>query len=140
MALAKISTHAPLAGRDWRESKLKERTNNIFQPTRPLRGATEKDTRPCDDMSISTHAPLAGRDTDQLGVLPEVETFQPTRPLRGATTITGQLVCLVVVFQPTRPLRGATSSTCDRRSSCKFQPTRPLRGATRREFWTQEVE
>ncbi len=91
-------------------------------------------------MSISTHAPLAGRDTDQLGVLPEVETFQPTRPLRGATTITGQLVCLVVVFQPTRPLRGATSSTCDRRSSCKFQPTRPLRGATRREFWTQEVE
>ena len=33
-----------------------------FQPTRPLRGATDKLDRMAQSLGISTHAPLAGRD------------------------------------------------------------------------------
>ncbi len=56
-----ISTHAPLAGRD-RYRVDEQSPSPIFQPTRPLRGAT-----PLRMMTISP------------------KEFQPTRPLRGAT-------------------------------------------------------
>ena len=56
-----ISTHAPLAGRDL---GLTAATvgQTVFQPTRPLRGATHV-----------------------LQLIRELKPFQPTRPLRGAT-------------------------------------------------------
>ena len=57
----RISTHAPLAGRDDR-GRGRVKFFIIFQPTRPLRGAT---------------ASALGRAI--------VPAFQPTRPLRGAT-------------------------------------------------------
>ena len=57
-----ISTHAPLAGRDVM-GRTTAGTLLLFQPTRPLRGATG-----C--------CPTSGRSL----------VFQPTRPLRGATT------------------------------------------------------
>ena len=79
-----ISTHAPLAGRD-AGGKTASCGELIFQPTRPLRGATRKKVlfsasvtnfnprAPCGArrsgrgctgavLPISTHAPLAGRD------------------------------------------------------------------------------
>ena len=56
-----ISTHAPLAGRD-RMFLSQTFHKKLFQPTRPLRGATF----------------ITGRPSDRL-------KFQPTRPLRGAT-------------------------------------------------------
>ena len=83
-ANAIISTHAPLAGRDEKDADaIKQQL--IFQPTRPLRGATDLERAghmmgryfnpraPCgarpgswqvykDCDMISTHAPLAGRD------------------------------------------------------------------------------
>ena len=147
-----ISTHAPLAGRDCSPC-LSLFPSMIFQPTRPLRGATY------------TLAIGSSRST----------IFQPTRPLRGATQI-GFTYSAARIFQPTRPLRGATIGTgptifptwdfnprapCGARrrirffvvclaqisthaplagrdfrqrdvlpSSNRFQPTRPLRGAT----------
>ena len=56
-----ISTHAPLAGRD--DMPLRVSAGRLlFQPTRPLRGATDADLRVTDKAAISTHAPLAGRD------------------------------------------------------------------------------
>ena len=55
-----------------------------FQPTRPLRGATE----------------IAHKLTDTI-------KFQPTRPLRGATPCFHRGIAQSK-FQPTRPLRGAT--------------------------------
>ena len=55
-----------------------------FQPTRPLRGAT-------DDLQAPT----------------SLFRFQPTRPLRGATSLVYRLQ-VARMFQPTRPLRGAT--------------------------------
>ena len=101
-----ISTHAPLAGRDWRACRRPHARADfnprapcgarpgvdgqlyiqlVFQPTRPLRGATTQNTprksfcwrfqptrplrgatrRCCREVTavvISTHAPLAGRD------------------------------------------------------------------------------
>ena len=100
-----------------------------FQPTRPLRGATE----------------IAHKLTDTI-------KFQPTRPLRGATrpASSGSACrsnfnprapcgarpwwCAASrrwnVFQPTRPLRGATEIQQIPPNLTIFQPTRPLRGAT----------
>ena len=124
-----------------------------FQPTRPLRGATD-----ANGGFIAIHL-----------------IFQPTRPLRGAT-IWRDTKCCAKKFQPTRPLRGATnnrqmiftlhlisthaplagrdcnilrgflrSRNFNPRAPCgarlgatgnpaaedtEFQPTRPLRGAT----------
>ena len=56
-----ISTHAPLAGRDWRGGAMVAR-HALFQPTRPLRGATATSATTFIFVIISTHAPLAGRD------------------------------------------------------------------------------
>ena len=58
---SKISTHAPLAGRDM-AAGLNPVLSAIFQLTRPLRGATPPPAEPAQDITISTHAPLAGRD------------------------------------------------------------------------------
>ena len=56
-----ISTHAPLAGRD--ASVIVDRKPSVlFQPTRPLRGATRVQRIITAQTKISTHAPLAGRD------------------------------------------------------------------------------
>ena len=100
-----ISTHAPLAGRD--ASACRCRRRSVFQPTRPLRGATARERR--------------GDRVDH--------RFQPTRPLRGATIVYPK-TCASTRFQPTRPLRGATFSQAQGRGHMAFQPTRPLRGAT----------
>ena len=123
----------------------------VFQPTRPLRGATQGPRQLPPPFSISTHAPLAGRDAAPLRTstpliyfnprapcgarlpcrlkLHAVKLFQPTRPLRGATMIVS-VAPAGIRFQPTRPLRGATSDHSQRTSLIEFQPTRPLRGAT----------
>ena len=77
-----------------------------FQPTRPLRGATE----------------IAHKLTDTI-------KFQPTRPLRGATPCFHRGIAQSK-FQPTRPLRGATRWHRLKITIGIFQPTRPLRGAT----------
>ena len=42
--------------------RAKARTISTFQPTRPLRGATDAALRTVSLLAISTHAPLAGRD------------------------------------------------------------------------------
>ena len=56
-----ISTHAPLAGRDGR-ARWYTIPKSVFQPTRPLRGATSSTQLIQLPFEISTHAPLAGRD------------------------------------------------------------------------------
>ena len=112
--VAEIATHlgksnfnprAPCGAR--RMTCARQACTTLFQPTRPLRGATQghQNGQVCHE--ISTHAPLAGRDRTVLGTtLPRCE-FQPTRPLRGATQY-GKPVPAGQRFQPTRPLRGAT--------------------------------
>ena len=127
--------------------------STVFQPTRPLRGATITGAIRNPIGGISTHAPLAGRDGQISDYYPESGAFQPTRPLRGATLLSYALLDSSSKFQPTRPLRGATRPVVDERRRQgisthaplagrdvyvfqhyflpqKFQPTRPLRGAT----------
>ena len=101
-----ISTHAPLAGRDFlwyiismkpfgfqptrpcgarRMTCLLMQSRMKCQPTRPLRGATVYGRRRFLIYHISTHAPLAGRDKYLWYLSRTEQEFQPTRPLRGAT-------------------------------------------------------
>ena len=103
-----ISTHAPLAGRDVLVVSIGIKVFK-FQPTRPLRGATESvPALATSDFLISTHAPLAGRDEE----LPDGEPwnlyFNPRAPC-GARPAAKHPIMTNFRFQPTRPLRGATS-------------------------------
>ena len=125
----RISTHAPLAGRDLSIS-MTMLLMILFQPTRPLRGATQRNGSHYQPVLISTHAPLAGRDHLLMGIFMRLRLFQPTRPLRCATFARIEYSAMIVVFQPTRPLRGATEDRRRRSTTNIFQPTRPLRGAT----------
>ena len=147
-----ISTHAPLAGRD-RPGACRSHDGTVFQPTRPLRGATRflaglqglrhdfNPRAPCgarqrllticrDAARISTHAPLAGRDRIARTLFPSVSVFQPTRPLRGATVLP-LLHDRAVRISTHAPLAGRDAAENEtNKSKQKFQPTRPLRGAT----------
>ena len=82
----KISTHAPLAGRD------------------PL--DVDIGWGPWD---FNPRAPCGARPIVRCPTLAGL-VFQPTRPLRGATVSDLYLTLLANRFQPTRPLRGATIS------------------------------
>ena len=79
---------------------------NLFQSTRPVRGATEKDP-----------------------ALFKLSIFQSTRPVRGATGRIS-LANSAATFQSTRPVRGATLHHAAPPSDPLFQSTRPVRGAT----------
>ena len=62
-SLPYISTHTPLAGRDW-NVLFKTNSNTKFLLTRPLRDVTLALSVLLVDLQISTHTPLAGRDYD----------------------------------------------------------------------------
>ena len=124
----------------------------VFQPTRPLRGAT--DDHPENRLMYTNFNPRAPCGARHSACCRHATTsrFQPTRPLRGATFPSRGLRS-PLKFQPTRPLRGATLSERAGRGgglisthaplagrdglydeadipATIFQPTRPLRGAT----------
>ena len=62
-----------------------------FQPTRPLRGATDDQQVALVRVEISTHAPLAGRDLAQAVCLGAIQDFNPRAPC-GARLQAGQNV------------------------------------------------
>ena len=124
-----------------------------FQPTRPLRGATEhRVDHLVRQLDFNPRAPCGARPVSLWNIAPREDKFQPTRPLRGATASSVLSSCVdtdfnprapcgarrgvfsqrltTARFQPTRPLRGATVIPCSISMTLKFQPTRPLRGAT----------
>ena len=107
-------------------------TGNLFQPTRPLRGATKALCNLGVCVNISTHAPLAGRDRYCTARLNERANFNPRAPCGARRGRTG-FRDVPTRFQPTRPLRGATPWGPKRGKRSRFQPTRPLRGATVRD-------
>ena len=148
-----ISTHAPLAGRDCLTFPPCTCTADfnprapcgarlvgagaapaprIFQPTRPLRGATASPRR-------GTSAPAYFNPRAPCGARPRLHPpgagphdFNPRAPC-GARLWFSICSTLARIFQPTRPLRGATFfASATTSSSVLFQPTRPLRGATMR--------
>ena len=127
--IVQISTHAPLAGRDY-VYKHKKSTMTIISTHAPLAG---RDARPPVHRRrevISTHAPLAGRDglaEDRVG---HGESISTHAPLAGRDRAVTPKKGKPQQFQPTRPLRGATHILSNSKSATRFQPTRPLRGAT----------
>jgi len=56
----------------------------IFQPTRPLRGATSPSSSTGYFTDFNPRAPCGARPFGYIAVT-HFEEFQPTRPLRGAT-------------------------------------------------------
>ena len=65
------------------------RQRDMFQSTRPVRGATARSLIPSYSVTVSIHAPRTGRDTEPLCVTAaRHDEFQSTRPARGATAST----------------------------------------------------
>ena len=124
-----ISTHAPLAGRDGHYSR-DGGIDNIFQPTRPLRGATASCACVmCIPHYFNPRAPCGARLYPNVDVLQQLR-FQPTRPLRGATNYTVLHADHMTNFNPRAPCGARLYSTRRTFGASVFQPTRPLRGAT----------
>ena len=102
-SLRHFNPRAPCGARRYSVSTASE--PSLFQPTRPLRGATDR------------------RRT----VLHLWHRFQPTRPLRGATMVIS-LSLLSIRFQPTRPLRGATLKEEVKKPKVPISTHAPLAG------------
>ena len=122
-----FNPRAPCGARQVR--RLRNRIEYVFQPTRPLRGATRHGAGVPRVGGISTHAPLAGRDCRSSTPLTSCCHFNPRAPC-GARPASRPFCGREWPFQPTRPLRGATIRSSTLTAQKKFQPTRPLRGAT----------
>ena len=128
-----------------------EETQDAFQSTRPMRGATETAMRRRAHVMFQSTRPMRGATIFVLEISTP-PTFQSTRPMRGATVLVScpesslrcfnprapcgarprnrlHTVCQGV-FQSTRPMRGATRMCLSASMSLRFQSTRPMRGAT----------
>ena len=104
-----------------------------FQPTRPLRGATNADLLSIYSLGIiSTHAPLAGRDELALLAGIKIKDFNPRAPC-GARRGVSSTQHSHKRISTHAPLAGRDCRRRQRKVRGKiFQPTRPLRGATPR--------
>ena len=147
----RISTHAPLAGRD-HEQKVARKYSTKFQPTRPLRGATNvspnqsiiavfQPTRPLrgataglmhrlSAFDISTHAPLAGRDMQHTDLINKDKDFNPRAPCGARRKEIAKGSLSSCHFNPRAPCGARPPSVTGVHKNLIFQPTRPLRGAT----------
>ena len=124
----------------------------LFQPTRPLRGATRDGGRQWAQVPISTHAPLAGRDLlpvpnprlcmisthaplagrDSPKADPSKQSsgyFNPRAPC-GARRTFGNVLRRLSDFNPRAPCGARLVDDDEYIGGRLFQPTRPLRGAT----------
>ena len=97
-----VSIHAPPKGRDATLGEAQAGIN-MFQSTRPRRGATSV-------MARRTH---------------NILRFQSTRPRRGATTWIDFIKQGYDEFQSTRPRRGATMAIMAQSISQSFNPRAP---------------
>ena len=98
-----------------------------FQPTRPLRGATDLKLHSfLESVDFNPRAPCGARREYMFDLL-FAPLFQPTRPLRGATQIIAKRF-KKLKFQPTRPLRGATGTAGNDRADPRISTHAPLAG------------
>ena len=81
----------------------------IFQPTRPLRGATIFGRRRFSVYDISTHAPLAGRDFMCSYILTKINNFNPRAPC-GARLAVDLVVAGGQTISTHAPLAGRDKS------------------------------
>ena len=145
-----ISTHTPLAGRDYghvRNVSMKY----PFLLTRPLRGATFSSKISPVSSSISTHTPLAGRDFFRVVIFRDdkISTHTPLAgrdfdkallssaylisthtPLAGRDFPSAVLFAPIANFYSHAPCGARHSEYLVLTNDGKFLLTRPLRGAT----------
>ena len=122
----RISTHAPLAGRDFWPFQSPAHVH--ISTHAPLAGRDFWPFQSQAHVHISTHAPLAGRDSTACSSFDLDFTFQPTRPLRGATISPLSSTGYCTGFQPTRPLRGATVPRSQAAAEIEISTHAPLAG------------
>ena len=104
-----------------------------FQSTHPLQGATAQNRPHSPRFRISIHAPLAGCD-HALALNRGLRSYFNPRTPCGVRLITRLGVGQHTGFQSTHPLRGATGDIVQLFAEhFPFQSTHPLRGATRAE-------
>ena len=77
----------------------------IFQPTRPLRGATEKLTEMLPTFLISTHAPLAGRDVLVMMCSSFLQNISTHAPLAGRD-VEADNIAVDIIISTHAPLAG----------------------------------
>ena len=128
---SKISTHAPLAGRDI--EVLRRRGYMVhFNPRAPCGARQGRPQRVTGTFPISTHAPLAGRDFDDSCIVDELP-ISTHAPLAGRDWTKRDISLIRSYFNPRAPCGARrVSPLCVWRWTTGFQPTRPLRGATKR--------
>ena len=121
-----ISTHAPLAGRD--SSHLSSTlSDHLFQPTRPLRGATQEPLQCRQSLqNFNPRAPCGARRSSQRDA-PLHQYFNPRAPC-GARLMQICVLLIRLLFQPTRPLRGATTETVHKSGFTSISTHAPLAG------------
>ena len=106
--LGRIRCFNPRAPRGARRTPTKRGTSfNMFQSTRPARGATRQSAQGGGRGMVSIHAPRAGRDGPAIWLASRCASFNPRAP-RGARLRQGSTVAHYGWFQSTRPARGAT--------------------------------
>ena len=97
----------------------------IFQPTRPLRGATSSTTlRSRSKNYISTHAPLAGRDDEKRIAEPIHNNFNPRAPC-GARRRIRNRIRQCINFNPRAPCGARQNSPTKESSVANFNPRAP---------------
>ena len=109
--------------------RIADHRNIAFQPTRPLRGATQRALHYGLRLEISTHAPLAGRDAAR-NIALAIIAISTHAPLAGRDGISRVLRDLCNDFNPRAPCGARRALLRASTSPFEFQPTRPLRGAT----------
>ena len=124
--IAPISIHAPLAGRD-KPGRCFALLRDIFQSTRPLRGATRFVPKLMRSSSFQSTRPLRGATLCLYAHNIAEKYFNPRAPC-GARHISSNKDLHAFQFQSTRPLRGATKESRSTMRRCRISIHAPLAG------------
>ncbi len=111
---------------------------NVFQSTRPARGATGRDGYCKACRKVSIHAPRAGRDPRSPVRMVDWTRFNPRAP-RGARRRSTRFSATLASFNPRAPRGARLFPFGIIQLVCLFQSTRPARGATVLEKGFQSV-
>ena len=130
-----FNPRAPCGARLYQSDTCQE--HNVFQSTRPLRGATRRPGRDAGRRRISIHAPLAGRDPQPAGAIFSFTDFNPRAPCGARPDTVPRVVLRCSYFNPRAPCGARLSSCHPSDGVLLFQSTRPLRGATS-DYTTEE--
>ena len=128
---ARISIHAPHAGRDARPAT-RPGARSLFQSTRPMRGATFDFALVHSNLKFQSTRPMRGATTTPTGAATRRPYFNPRAPC-GARRTRGPALTLRRHFNPRAPCGARPAQSTRSEFYTSFQSTRPMRGATRQD-------